>query len=114
VLAFRGCGFQQLTTANGSALDIAIGARSATGDATTGLACNDRNGGVLLEAAQARLRTGGRYDIAWSTLEPGGTATGATFSRPEVRFADLRSTDARVQQARTSTCWAAHTLTVSH
>lgn len=113
VLAFRSCGFHPLTTADGSPLTIAIGARNASGDATTGIACNDRNGGILLEAAQARLRGDGRYDIAWSTLEPAGTASGATFSRPEIRFANLPSTDHRVQQARTSSCWAARTLTVS-
>jgi hypothetical protein len=114
LLTFQHCGFAPLTAKDGSALSIAIGARSAAGDATTGVACNDRNGGVLIEAAQARLRSDGRYDIAWSTLEPIGTPTGATFSAPEVRYRGLPATDVRVQQARTSICWAAHTLTATH
>ncbi|MCU1472522.1 hypothetical protein [Amnibacterium sp.] len=114
LLRFQHCGFQQLTAKDGSGLSIPIGARSASGDATTGVACNDQNGGILIEAAQARLRTDGRYDIAWSTLEPIGTPTGASFSAAGVRYKGLAATDARVQQARTSTCWAAHTLTATH
>jgi hypothetical protein len=114
VLTFQNCHFQHLTTATGASLTIPIGAHGAEGEATTGVACNNQNGGILLEAVQARQRSNGRYDIAWSTLEPTGTTTGVTFSRFAVRYKNLAPTDRRVKQARTSTCWAAHTLTAKH
>ena len=114
VLRFQDCRFAPVRTPTGGALRIPIGARSASGDATTGVACNDRNGGVLIEAAQARLRSNGRYDIAWATLEPAGAGNGGTLSAFEVRFADVAPTSVRVAQARTSRCWASPTLTVRH
>lgn len=114
LLTFQHCSFKHLAARNGSAVYVAIGARSAAHDATTGVACNNENGGILIEAVQARLRSNGRYDIAWSTLEPTGTSTGATFGKFEVRYKNLTLTDTRVHQARTSTCWAAKTLTVKH
>ena len=114
VLSFQDCRFAPVRTSTGGALLIPIGARSASGDATTGVACNDQNGGVLIEAAQARLRANGRYDIAWATLEPAGANNGGTLSDFDVRFADVAPTSARVAQARTSRCWASPTLTVNH
>ena len=114
LLTFQHCSFRSLTAAEGTPLQVPIGARSASGNATTGVACNNQNGGILIEAAQARLLSNGRYNIAWSTLEPTGTATGATFGKFAVRYKNLAATDSRVHQARTSTCWAATTLTVTH
>ena len=108
-LSFRDCRIRAITTSDGSPLTVPIGAHDASGNATTGVACNDQNGGILIESVQLRARSTGRYDVVWSTLEPDGT-----FSGVDVRYTDLAASDPRVAQARTSTCWAAHTLTVTH
>ena len=50
------------------AVTIPIGARSAELDTTTGVARNDQNGAILLEAVRARQRSDSRHDIVWSTL----------------------------------------------
>ena len=103
--AFRNCRFVQPQHKTGGAYTFALGAKSTSG---TGIACNDQNGGPILERATAKKRANGRYDILWSTVrvsDDGKTAyrqtgTGST----DVRWSNLKASDTRVRDARASHC----------
>lgn len=82
-----------------------------SGGPNTGVACNDQNGGILVEASRAVRRAGGRYDVVWTTVQPVvGTEDPDDVmldTRSDTRWRNLAATSLRVQQARTSHCWAA-------
>lgn len=103
---FRGCRFIATQHRNGGAYEFAIGRTAKPG---TGVACNDRNGGILLMRATAKQRSNGRYDIIWTQVRV--SADGRTAvqdaSSTGVRWANLRASDPRVAQARGSNCFAA-------
>ncbi len=75
--------------------------------AGTGVACNDRNGGVLLEGVLANRRANGRYDIEWTQIDVSGDGRTAVNGATETRWSDLPATDARVQSAMESHCGTA-------
>ncbi|MFD1721872.1 hypothetical protein [Amnibacterium endophyticum] len=103
--AFRGCRLIQPQHVGGGAYVMKIGARA---KGATGVACNDQNGGVLLERATARKRSNGNYDIVRTVIDV--SADGRTAKRQggkgstEVRWSNLKPSDPRVQQARGSHC----------
>lgn len=103
--AFRDCRFVQPQHKTGGAYTFALGAKSTSG---TGIACNDLNGGPILERATAKKRANGRYDIVWSTVqvsEDGKTAyRQAGVGSSLVRWSDLKASDVRVRDARASHC----------
>jgi hypothetical protein len=103
--AFRSCGFVATAHVAGGAYEFAIGSTATAG---TGVACNDRNGGVLLERATAKKRTNGRYDIVWTmvSVSASGRTAKQDTSSTEVRFANLAASDPRVAQARANVCSA--------
>jgi hypothetical protein len=103
VQAFRDCRIVRIDDASGQPLTLPLGGSSA---AATGVACNDQNGGILLEASRALRKADGRYDIAWRTLDQVDAQDRADLSAPETRWSGLAASDVRVAQARTSHCWA--------
>lgn len=101
--AFRGCSFIPVRHQGGGAYEFAIGGTSKTG---TGVACNDRNGGTLLQRAALRKRSNGRYDVIWTmvVVSPSGRTAVQDSSTREVRWANLTASDPRVVKARGSFC----------
>jgi hypothetical protein len=103
---FRGCRFIATQHKSGGAYQFAIGSTAKPG---TGVACNDQNGGILPMRATARKRSNGRYDIVWTLIQvsaDGRTAVQDPTST-DVRWANLKASDPRVAQARSSYCFAA-------
>lgn len=103
--AFRDCRFVQPQHTTGGAYTFTLGATSTTG---TGIACNDQNGGPILERATAKKRANGRYDIVWSVVrvsEDGKTAyRQGGLGSTGVRWSNLEASDTRVKDARASRC----------
>lgn len=103
--AFRGCKLIQPHHVGGGPYVMKIGRTAKPG---TGVACNDQNGGVLLERATARKRSNGNYDIVRTIIDVSADGrTARQQSGPgstEVRWSNLKPSDIRVQQARGSYC----------
>lgn len=72
--------------------------------AGTGVACNDRNGGVLLEGVLAKKRSNGRFDILWTQIDVSADGTLARNGATETRWSDLPASDPRVQASMESHC----------
>lgn len=73
-------------------------------EAGTGVACNDRNGGVLLEGVLAAKRANGRFDIRWTQIDISGDGALAENGPTETRWSDLAASDPRVRAANESRC----------
>jgi len=103
--AFRGCRLIQPQHVGGGAYLMKIGNRAS---GATGVACNDLNGGVLLERATARKRSNGNYDIVRTIITV--SADGKTAKQQSgsgsttVRWSNLKPSDKRVKQARANYC----------
>lgn len=73
-------------------------------EAGTGVACNDQNGGVLVEGVLAKKRSNGNHDVRWTSINISADGRTATNGATETRWADLPATDVRVKQAMGSYC----------
>jgi hypothetical protein len=102
--AFVNCAFVTTKGPDGSPYRFAL---NGFGTAGTGVACNDRNGGTLIEGALAVKRSGGRYDIRWTLVRLSADGTKATNGETETRYSGLAASDARVKQAMGSRCGSA-------
>lgn len=74
------------------------------GEHGTGVACNNRNGGTLIEGALAQKRGDGLYDIQWTHINMSADGTTATNGTTETRYAGLAESDPLVKQAMGSYC----------
>lgn len=99
--AFVGCRFVTTKGPDGSPYRFAL---NGFGTAGTGVACNDRNGGTLIEGALAVKRSDGRYDIRWTQIDLSADGTRATNGTTETRWSGLAASDPRVGQAMGSHC----------
>lgn len=111
VYSYRDGRLVRLLGKDGGPFLVAIG--TSVPGSTTGVNCNDQNGGVLIEVAKAVARSDGSVDVQWSTLGSVDAQGIGRLSAPETRWAGLSPQDARVAHARMSSCWAApHTVAV--
>lgn len=106
---FRGCRIVRKLNRDGQPFLLGL---AGSGGPNTGVACNDLNGGILINASRAVRRSDGRYDIKWTTVQlaEGGTGPDTVMLDPSqtlTRWHGLSATSTRVAQARTSHCWAA-------
>jgi hypothetical protein len=101
LLVFQDCRWIRTRGVDGKGYTFGLNGFS---DAGTGVACNDRNGGVLLEGVLAVKRPNGRYDIRWTQIDVSGDGTLARNGTTETRWSDLAATDARVLAANESRC----------
>lgn len=99
--AFVGCRFVTTKGPDGSPYRFAL---NGFGTAGTGVACNDRNRGTLIEGALAVKRSDGRYDIRWTQIDLSADGTRATNGTTETRWSGLAASDPRVKQAMGSHC----------
>lgn len=116
MVQFRDCRLVRQVDRDGQPFLLGL---SGSGGPNTGVACNDRNGGVLVLASRAVRRSDGRYDVLWTTVQPVTTTADPDDvmldQRADVRWRGLSSTSRRVRDARTSHCWAAQgTVQVVH
>ena len=102
--AFVNCAFVTTKGPDGSPYRFAL---NGFGTAGTGVACNDRNGGTLVEGALAVKRSDGRYDIRWTLIRLSADGTEATNGETETRYRGLAASDVRVKQAMGSHCGTA-------
>jgi hypothetical protein len=72
--------------------------------AGTGVACNDRNGGVLLEGVRAVRRANGNVDIRWTQIDVSSDGRLARNGSTETRWTNLPPSDPRVAVANESRC----------
>jgi hypothetical protein len=101
LFVFEDCGWVRTKGVDGRGYSFGLNGFS---DAGTGVACNDRNGGVLLEGALAVKRANGRYDIRWTQIDVSSDGRLATNGATETRWSDLAASDPRVRQANESRC----------
>ena len=101
LFVFSDCRWVRTKGVDGKGYSFGLNGFSTAG---TGVACNDRNGGVLLEGVLAVKRSNGRYDIRWTQIDVSSDGTLARNGSTETRWTDLAASDARVRTANESRC----------
>lgn len=106
---FRDCRIVRKLNRDGQPFLLGL---AGSGGPNTGVACNDLNGGILVNAARAVRRSDGRYDIVWTVVQSAtaGSPTDVVMldkTQTFTRWHGLAADSTRVKQARTSQCWAA-------
>lgn len=106
---FRDCRIVRKLNRDGQPFLLGL---TGSGGPNTGVACNDLNGGILIQAARAVRRSDGRYDIVWTLVQTVSSSSPTDVvmldrSQTFTRWHDLPANSTRVKQARTSQCWAA-------
>ena len=99
--AFLGCKFVTTYGVDGKPFTFGLNGFYTAG---TGVACNDRNGGVLLEGVLATKRSNGRYDIKWTQINITPDGRKATVGTSETRWSNLAASDPRVSDSMRSLC----------
>jgi hypothetical protein len=99
--AFVNCTFRTTMGIDGTPYRFQL---NGFGENGTGVACNNRNGGTLVEGVLAQQRSDGLYDIKWTHINISADGTTATNGDTETRYASLAKSDPLVQQAMGSYC----------